>query len=245
MCRKGLVLGLFLIVFISVSLPYRAGSAHVDDTVDILLVADEEIMPGVGKPWLEDTLTNVEFRFRGLLGIEIDFRGWVSWDSNDDEYWSFYLLDEAVNETGWYRGMVYDNVVMDILLVCTRQDTSHLGWADPDSDAVIVRFLVIMDIDIATIMHEISHLYLGPVHCDHAFCVMNPTYASMGTVDGWMSTCYDQMIANKDKYTRDITPVGGFQTPVNKFELLAPYIVVSVVASVVSVVLFKRRKKES
>ena len=40
--------------------------------------------------------------------------------------------------------------------------------------------------------------------------------------------------------------VGGIQFLVNKFELLAPYILVSVVsvASVVSVVLFKRRKKE-
>ena len=42
-----------------------------------------------------------------------------------------------------------------------------------------------------------------------------------------------------------LTGVGGIQFPVNKLELLAPYIVVSVVSvAVVSVVLFKRRKKE-
>ncbi|UCE16205.1 MAG: hypothetical protein JSV12_00890 [Candidatus Bathyarchaeota archaeon] len=206
---------LILMALISVMIPIRSGSAQpgpilLDDTVDILLAGDEEFMAATdiddpqGKVRL--ALEDVRSRFLDQLGIEIVYHGWVSWDSHDDEFFSFHLLEEARREIGWYSGMIWENNVMDVLAVFTDQEMILMdGWTNQTADAVIVknrirsRFAYILQ-------HEISHLYLGGGHCDHggAFptCVMNEDELFGGYSIVWQSTCKDGMLANKGRYNR-------------------------------------------
>ena len=83
-------------------------------------------------------------------------------------------------------------------------------------------------------------IFYDPNNKDHGLTIS-------AELEYWDEAVGYQTISTSTSAKLSVTPpVGGIQFPVNKFELLAPYIVVSValVASVVSVALFKRRKKE-
>lgn len=212
-------------------------------------------------------------QFATKLGINILFSGWATWDSDDGTTHPYWMLQEAIREIGgtWVtdpswanggywrfnKGMLWNGVVIDLLIAWTFQGMEGRGLAPFPWGVAIIRFdstvdRMIFSKHVHAMLHETSHLY-DLQHCSDLYCLMHPdNFYGLN----WCSTCKDYMIAHKDYFTRTIDPpVGGISIPVNKIELmtflLAPWTlligttVLISIASIVSVVLVKRRKKSA
>ena len=163
--------------------PARNDTTNFVRIVDVLCCADEEFMQDPSRK--SDVETNIQRAniYVGSvsdecfedLGLSFQVRGWIEFDSLDDRpftYSTFYMLEEAVEETGFYDGMLFANRTIDLLFVITGQVIDMIGLSIPWWYAAIMEANYISDDnDFARIRHEFSHQFWAQ-HCDN-YCVMN------------------------------------------------------------------------
>lgn len=148
-------------------------AGYYEKTIDVLIVEDEEFraLPWLLKYWWYSVLYNLVFHnFKTYYGVEFCIRGTVEWDSNDYVNDLYYLLQEAISETGYNWRMYYSGYYIDLLMVFTGQDDpQYMGFSYPDWYALILEYWI----DPGKLLtHELGHQFLL-VHCNND-CAMNP-----------------------------------------------------------------------
>jgi len=205
------------------TIPVQAASPSETD-VNVLFAGDEEFMAGQiyvqgyylktvveeGIPlyFIPGVFPVVRDRFKDQLGINLIFHGWAEWDSDDTVLDAIAMLDEAIDDLDFYRGMIWNGVVIDMLVCYTYQDMDMRGLSPFTWNALIIEYWD-WNTDPCTLQHEMSHLF-GTLHCEEAWCVMNPTYVTAY----WQPGCVAEMLRNKDYFTRHFleiehSPGGG------------------------------------
>lgn len=138
------------------------------------------------------------YRFKISLNIRFLVAGCVTWDS-DDSYNIYQMIDEAIDETGFYRGMPYGGYEIEVLIALTDQNIGgdDYGVCWTDHYAIIARETLlgwpshIQSTD-NIIQHELSHFY----GCDDHYiwasthpcfdCVMNTYRSEFIFPEGWV-----------------------------------------------------------
>lgn len=153
--------------------------------IDVLCCGDEEFMANpdrkgevereikvanshIQEPWVETCFET--------LNITFQVRGWIEFDSEDDipfDYSAFAVLEEAIEETGFYDGKLYGNRTIDLLFVITGQDIDMVGLSVPWWNAMIMEmgYACRLWTGLYYMKHELSH-QLWTSHCEN-WCVMN------------------------------------------------------------------------
>jgi hypothetical protein len=169
-----------------------------EKTIDILVVEDEEFraLPSLLKYWWYNVLYNLVFyKFKTYYGVEFCIRGTVEWDSNDNSYNLYYLLQEAIGETGYSFRMPYNGYWIDLLMVFTGQeDPLLMGLSPPDWYALIIEYWI----DPGKVMvHELGHQFFL-THCNNP-CAMNPESPVIGY---FCNPCGIQVVENYPRFWR-------------------------------------------
>lgn len=232
-----LVFGIFILVVLS-SFPLAINPALSEtyQVINVMVAYDEEWahtalwLYGYKHPqtfcWM--FIDWVSWRFEELFGIKFSVLCFQFWDSNDSLTEDITaLLDECIEETGFYTGMPYYGKPIDILIAFTDQHTStstgvDYGRALSSLGAVIVveeyHFLSGVQYTDNILQHELTHLYkieedwVCPEMPGYN-CVMNnwPVYIPLPedtvrpygmTTENWCGSCSAIINSNKAKWGR-------------------------------------------
>lgn len=183
----------------------------------------------------EILITQVSWRFEELFGIKFVIIRFMSWDSNDTNTNDIgELLHECINDTGFYTGMTYNTIPIDILIAFSDQPIINgskifYGAADTYLEAVIVTetYLYFSWIQCTDniLQHELSHLYNCPDHwlpnnswTPKHNCTMNLYSIDMGldgqrpfffTTENWCTDCRDAIDLARESLGRYHETGGG------------------------------------
>jgi hypothetical protein len=173
-------------------------------------------------------LDQVSDRFYTAFGIKFSVVCYTYWDSNDSLTEDITdLLNECIDETGFYTGMPYYGKSIDVLVAFTDQHTSSstgidYGKALSSLGAVIVveEYHLLSGVQYTDniLQHELTHLYkleedwVCPRMPGYN-CVMNywPVYIPFPedmvrpygmTTESWCSNCSTTINSNKAKWGR-------------------------------------------
>lgn len=166
-------------------------SGYWEKNIDILVVEDEEfagLWQGFKNEWYWYFTDALDYYYC-LVGAPMIIRGTVSWDSNDNCHDPYYLLQEAIQETGYKRHMYYNGYYIDLLVVFTAQEMDMAGFSPPDWYALIIKHSFLCQEIIIT--HELGHQFNLP-HCENILCVMCPNAISSYLC----SSCLAKAVAN-------------------------------------------------
>lgn len=178
----------------------------------------------------------VSWRFEEPFGIRFVPVCYVFWDSNDSLTEDITdLLNECIEETGFYTGMPFYGKPIDVLIAFTDQHTKdeNGGFAFPSSGAVIVCELYHLlsghQYTDNILQHELTHLYQNEGEDFHHWicpfmsgydCVMNiyPFYIPLPedlyrpygiTTENWCQDCRSILNSRKAKWGREVTEHTG------------------------------------
>ncbi len=155
--KKQKVALLFILLFallLAVQPAYASG--YYETTIDILVVEDEEFAGLWFYPknvWYNNFFHAREYFT--IRGMPMEVRGTISWDSDDSCHDIYYLLQEAIRETGYSRHIYYNGYYIDLLIVFTGQDADMAGLSPPDWYALIVKYTTFAQLCIME--HELGH----------------------------------------------------------------------------------------
>lgn len=220
---------LLVVVSVSLVLEIRPVRAEVYQDVQCLVAYDEEFDHTARCVYLYSPqvlcrilVDEVSQRFQENFNIRFLVAGYTTWDSNDT-YTIAQLLVEAVNETGFYRGMTVNEHKVEVLIASTDQlveGDGDYGDCLTDHYAIIARETLlgwpgfnIQSTD-NIIQHELSHLYdcsnhwvSGPGNPDFD-CIMNFYPADFVLPEGyvphalvtenWCADCKQSIRLNKE-----------------------------------------------
>jgi hypothetical protein len=199
-----LLLSLLLPTFFS-----SKASAYTDTTIDVIGVGDEEfnnICPEGWERYLEWEIYIYDAfgKFNEVFGLDFQFRGWISFDSDGGCVSIVERLEEARQETGFVSKVtVINGYTIDIMFVFTAQFMlDYEGYADISTNTAILFWYP--DFPRAqAVMHEISHLF-HLYHCQN-YCVMNVNFLS-SVPRAWCSDHINLMNTNgyKNKFDREV-----------------------------------------
>jgi len=186
-----LALMLFATSLLTVKPAYAYG--YYEKTIDILVVEDEEFASLWFYPknvWYNNFFHAREYFT--VCGMPMEVRGIISWDSDDNCHDLYYLLQEAIRETGYTRLMYYNGYYIDLLVVFTGQDDPNMaGFSPPDWYALIIKYTTIFQYPIME--HELGHQF-NLEHCNNE-CFMNPS-----TIGLYGGLCSMHLQQAKDNY---------------------------------------------
>ncbi len=226
-----LIVGVFQVKF-------AQARCNIYNDVDVLMIGDEEFR--AHSDWIENAenvLQDVNINRYAESNICFCIRGWLEWDSDDSETDIYYLMQEALAESGlprqqvlilpeldfWDWGFISGSewdaggypLWIDLLLIFTGQDCDTAPAMSPSMcnmsifrrDAVNFRAMT----------HELGHQYLGAGHCGDPWCVMNVDW-QWG--DNFCSGCRTRLNANRDKWITD--PEVYFACRADQGEFISP-----------------------
>lgn len=211
------ILLLILMIFSMVlSIVPRVYAGYWETTIDVLVAEDEEFRDWAGflygyYRWLWYLDVDEAFAdFQNTFGITFQIRGIIEWDSNDNVNDAYYLLEEAISETGFAPGQtVVNGYVIDLLMVfSTWPQCDMIGFSFPDWKALIVNNFAFNAVPLCDLFqHELSHQFYV-THCNDLNCVM---YSSLMPYDRtWgCQQHYDDINASKSRFWRWVETGGG------------------------------------
>lgn len=211
--------------------------AEVYQNVHVLVAYDEEFDHTARSVyWYSpETLCSilvggVSDRFKSAFDIKFTVIRYVSWDSDDSVTDDMsVLLHECIDETGFYSGMTYNTIPIDILIVFTDQtimDGSQIIYgccALPiTTGAVIVTetyyYFSLGQCADNILQHELSHMYGCEDHLNRVNCTMslypedNPIYGHRPYgfyTESWCTGCRNTINENREMWGREQTVGGG------------------------------------
>jgi len=190
-----------------------------------ILAVDEEFvgdqLQGIGYAQLE--VERVKSRLEYQYGITIEIVDIVGWNSDNSKSGSS-LFYEAVEETGFYSGMVRNGFEIDALIAFTGQYLGYGGLCWIEKSALIVQYQGYW-CDDNVLQHEVSHLFYADdgvqgTSCYILQCVMSYHTVAVETVEEdeetynvyaevpegylantWCADHYKNITLNKFRYT--------------------------------------------
>lgn len=150
-------------------------SAETYQNVNVLVAYDEEMAftarwtygysPETFCKIIIDTVSD---RFKSAFGITFTIIRYVFWDSNDSVTNDIYAFEnEVISETGFYSGMTYNTIPIDILIAFSDQTITYEGdpiggKANHKLGTVIVfeRYEDFTQYTDNILQHELTHLYV-------------------------------------------------------------------------------------
>jgi hypothetical protein len=178
----------------------------------------------------------VSDRFESAFGLRFNIIRYVFWDSNDsvtDDIEAFER--EVVAETGFYTGMTYNTIRIDILIAFSDQTIAdetgiYLGKANSTLGTAIVfeyyEWRLFQQFTDNILQHELSHLYKCP---EEAMLPSNPNYDCVMnsglyvyypfpvddyikyclTTENWCINCRNTINLNRERWGREVVEGGG------------------------------------
>lgn len=141
------------------------------------------------------------------------------WDSDDNPYTYHDMLNETVDEVGFYSGMKRYGQTIHILIAFTAQTIPEaLGVSKRDLGVVLVQeyydLFTYGQLTDELLRHELSHLYHAEHHFDRRDCVLD-LYSWYKTTN-WCSECREIISSNKELWGERprLTGGGGGTSPI-------------------------------
>jgi len=147
--------------------------ASTYQVVNVMVAYDEELATTAGwvygyspEVFCRIIVEAVSWRFEEEFGIMFRIVRYVAWSSNDSITESIEdLLYDCINKTGFYSGMTYNTIPIDVLIAFSDQETSDGagGVAKYRLGAVLVfevyHHLSFTQYTDNILQHELTHLY--------------------------------------------------------------------------------------
>jgi hypothetical protein len=212
-------------------------SATTYQNVNVLVAYDEELAGTAGlvygyspEVFCHIIIDEVSDRFKVAFGIKFTIIRYVSWDSDDSITESTHdLLHDCIDKTGYYAGMIYNTIPIDMLIAFSDQPQGT--WIGEyyytfygtynETGAVIAIETYYYDLGQCTdnvLQHELSHLYGCEHHLNKVDCIMSE-YQEYNIIYGgrpwlfwtenWCSGCRNIINENREMYGREQTVGAG------------------------------------
>ncbi len=162
-----------------------------------------------------------------VFGVDYLIVEYVNWNSDNSLNTQEALLNEAIDETGFYSGMYVSGMRVDVLVAFTDQETPDAyGISDKVLGAVLITETYEVGVWQATenvLQHELSHLYYAapPIGHDHfedgVDCVMNsyPQWSGIHHVptcfftNNWCNACENTIMSHRALWGKEESGGGG------------------------------------
>jgi hypothetical protein len=174
----------------------------------------------------EILITEVSWRFEEQFNIKYIIIHYVCWDSDDNINNIVDLRDECIAETGFYSGIAYNTIPMDIMIAFSDQETGGAYGISNKTLGVVLAFetylwLSLLQCTDNVLQHELSHLY----NCTHHIgqptldCTMNTHPVFLNYIEGyvpytlttenWCNDCINLTNSNRETWGREVIVGGG------------------------------------
>lgn len=228
-----------LVLFAASPVPVFAASYQV---VHVMIAYDDELANTATylygrspETFCRLILEEVSDRFQTTFGIKFITIRVVSWDSDNSNTNDVAgLLQECINETGFYSGMVYNTIPIDILVAFSDQhiheaplhpEVEDYGYAGSQwsvGAVIVIEHYWWPSPGQATdniLQHELSHLYdcenfwdykIDCTMCEYPHHELLAGFLPWGFyTDNWCAACHDMIMANKARWGREEMEGGG------------------------------------
>ena len=174
----------------------------------------------------EILITQVSWRFEEPFNMKYIIINYVSWDSDDSISKIVDLRNECIAETGFYSGMTYNTIPIDIMIAFSDQETGDAYGISNQTLGVAFAFETYLWLSLGqctdnVLQHELSHLY----NCSHHIgqptldCTMNIHLVRPNDLEGpvpytlttenWCNGYINIINLNRERWGRKIVVGGG------------------------------------